>query len=152
MTPFLLVALLSLSSPKCVEENLAHFYSHGVEVAPDLIGRSDPCDDFGGAGLHTPKYEIWVYVNFNVPALVDLDAIDRALDALPPDAREFFLRVQSIAVVGPQKLKRLCGREMDACVNWFGTTLFVSYAVAARPDGLDRFWREFYSLKSIGQE
>src|SRR5262245_53181779 len=66
------------ADPKCREESLVHFVTNGQEVPSHVIGKDDPCDDFGGNEVFTPVYKIRVYVNFNISGTIDLDQIDRA--------------------------------------------------------------------------
>ncbi len=128
---------------RCREQNLAHFRSGGHEVRPEIVGDDDPCDGFGGAGARTPVHRVWVYVNANIPAEVDLDAIDRAIGLLPPDLQRFFERID-VAVVVPGQIRRWYGTDDEWALSWNGDTLFVSATLAARPGALDALLREFY--------
>ncbi len=141
MTPILLALFLS-AGPGCVEKNLAYFYSHGKEIQVEIVGQDDPCDGFGGAYAYTPKYRIYVYVNFNIPAWIYLDSIDRSLDRLSPAAQKFFKGIDLAIADADFMARRFNGA--DASLNWAGNTLFISEVVAGDSGDMERLFWEFY--------
>ena len=69
----------------CVKKSLVVFLSGGKAVPSEVIAGEDRYDlncSFGGNNVRTPKNRIRVFVNFNIPGTVNLDAIDSAFDRL----------------------------------------------------------------------
>ena len=67
----------------CVKKSLVVFLSEGKAVPSEVITGEDRYDrtcSFGGNNVRTPKNRIRVFVNFNIPGMVDLDTIDSAFD------------------------------------------------------------------------
>lgn len=90
---FLMISLMSwnlmATEQACNNENLAVFFVGQQQVQPEKLIGDDPCRDFGGAYIRTPKYQIPVYVNYNIPVTIHLEDIDQAIETFTPN--EFYL-------------------------------------------------------------
>lgn len=135
---------LALAALNCGEVNLAHFYQGARELAPEIVGKDDPCDGFGEAGIYTPRHHIWFFVNFNIPAQLDTDTIDDAIDRLPSKLQRFFEKID-VAVVPAGWVRRTYGHSDLFAMSWEGSIFFIDARLAADPAVLRDVLREFYS-------
>ena len=148
----LLLALLTFfnsasASEPCKEESLIHFFSQGKEVQSRLIGADDPCDNFGGNLVYSPKNKIFLYVNFNIPGNINLDQLDTALDKGDQEPNfQKWIRTVSLAVVDNNWIKKHYDSELEAVINISNDTLFISAKVVTE-NRFGALMVKFYSNK-----
>ncbi|MGZ3693844.1 MAG: hypothetical protein ACXWQO_06560 [Bdellovibrionota bacterium] len=136
----LFITTQAFADEACREESLVHFFTQGQEVNSELIGAGDACDQFGGNRVYTPKYNIYLYVNFNIPGNIDLDQIEAAVAASNHPERKSI----KLALVDKNWIKRVYNDPRDAVLNWGGDTLFIS-EVVLEEGRLIPLMKEFYS-------
>jgi hypothetical protein len=145
----LLLPLANLAfadEPACREESLVSFFSEGKEVESRLIGNDDPCDQFGGNLVYTPKTNRYLYVNFNIPGTINLDQIDAAFLKIPADSDKLpWISNVKLAVVTQEWLKRVQNTNKEAVLNLGGDTLFVS-EVVVKEGRLGPLMEDFYGM------
>lgn len=125
----------------CREESLVHFFSQGAEVSSEVIGAADPCDEFGGNLVYTPKHHLFLYVNFNIPGNIDLDEYEQAF--VNGGSNKFFYNFQ-VAIVDKGFIKRMYNSPKDAVLSIGGDTLFISEVVVAE-GRLTELMNDFFS-------
>ena len=149
----LFVSVLSVFSVaeeerQCFEvQSLMTFMAGGNPLPADkikLIGAEYACDNWGGEQVYTPKHNIFVYVNFNISGVIDLDFIDKTFEEKSiPTLKERLRKVRLVLVTSAQ-MKRLRGADHYVSNSANGDTLYISErALADKKLGI--LLTDFYS-------
>ena len=147
---FLLLCWLWIPSAfaaDCGESSLVHFFVGNQEVPSQVIGADDDCDQFGGNLAYTPKHQLYLYVNFNIPGRIALDEVDSAFELAPKSGRlhDWYASLK-IAVVADGWIKRVYGDDREAIINFGNDTLFITGKVITE-GRLTPLLREFYDSR-----
>ena len=129
------------------EASLAKFYANGKEVAPNVIGVANPCDDFGGDEVFTTRNQIRIFVNFNIAVSIDLDQVDTAFEngVAGGSYGDAFKQVHLI-IVAKDWIKQHHQSDSEISLSMAGQHLFISER-AIQEGRLIDWLNRFYSLK-----
>ena len=153
----LLTAPLAASAAPCVRESLVEFRSGGSVVASERIGSTDQDEiscRFGGNKALTPKYKIIVFVNFNIPGVVDLDAIDTSFERNAAGRRHGNRLLDprfdfSISFVKHSFFNQMgYDTTLDTKLSARGNTLFISEK-GIDVDRLPKIWDEYFGQEVL---
>lgn len=125
----LALALAGPAAADCVKKEAIRLIEGGQPIAGEKIyrwGSDDPCEEFGGLKVHTPKNGIAVFVNVNVEGSIDLDQIDSIFEAQAKPAIKEYARRVELVIVTRAWMKRVKGGDLEAVANMAGDTLFIS--------------------------
>lgn len=134
---FIPLGSLALSSEAyaadCIEQSLIQFKSAGTSLPSEVVGLDNPnvCDGFGGNFIHTPKFQMYLYVNFNISGTIDVDAMEKSFSNNKPSDQKIYQWLLDLkyVVVSREFIKHTYNDDREIVLNLDNSILFISEVV-----------------------